>query len=239
MKKTAIMMAALAAAVLIGCGGKYAKDKPVPAAVVPDTAVAVAPSRQPADTFVLRGTVKHIKGLYSEGLILHSLSFALIDKFKDFFTFIGEDDTLANWNDFDWRCVNLYDFELWIDSIIAARPVVVDSLLFVVQNMKENKAIIKQILNWCETFTVLMAGYNYGGYGDTYPETLFDMPEMYPVTRLFIDTTMQHWASLSTSQVFYLPYEISNYLSILPDKERLQFYKSLFERTRYDEEKKR
>ena len=81
MKKTTIIaaiVATLAAAVLTGCGGKYAKDKPVPAAVAPDTAVAVAPSRQPVDTFVLRGTVKHIKGLYSEGLILHSLSFALL-----------------------------------------------------------------------------------------------------------------------------------------------------------------
>ena len=196
------------------------------------------PSYQPVDTFVLRGTIKSIKGLYSESLILHSLSFVLIDKFKDFFTFIGEDDSLAsdaNWNNIGWRSFNLYGFDLWIDSVIAAKPAVVDSLLFVVQNMKGNEAVIKQIWNWCETYTVLMAGYNYGGSSDTYVETLFEMPEMYPVTRLFIDTTMQDWASLSSSQVFYLPFEISNYLSTLPDKERLLFYKSLFERTRYEE----
>ena len=192
------------------------------------------PSHQSPDTIVLSGIIKSIKGLYGESPILHSLSFVLIDKFKDFFTFIGEDDSLAsdaNWNDFDWRCSNLYSFDLWIDSVIAARPAVVDSLLFVVQNMKGNEAVIKQIWNWCETFTVLVAGYNYGGYADTYPEILFDIPEMYPVTRLFIDTTMQDWASLSSSQVLYLPFEISNYLSTLPDKERLLFYKSLFERT--------
>jgi len=189
-------------------------------------------------TFVLTDDFFKIKSLYGNHLILYSLRYVLSDKFKDFFVEEGTSVSDADWNNRKWRTSDILDFQGRIDRIVAKKPTAIDSLLFVVQNMEESGVIIKQIEDWCETFTVLSTSYKYGGYADTYPEILFEIPEIHNVTRSFIDTTHpgQGWFSLSTSQLSYLRYEISNYVSTLSDAERFSFYKSLFSRTTYYKE---
>jgi hypothetical protein len=189
------------------------------------------PLRQIGDTLVFCEDIRMLKVFYSDDILLHSLRFVLKDTFNDFFL---EKDALAScdgcWDSLDYRIENLFDLESRIKNVIAKEPTALDSLLFVVQNMEKNEEIVEQIGHWCEAYMALFIGGKHL-YSEHEAEILFDMPEIYSTTRLFlVDTTMQNSYSLSTSQLFYLKYEICNYLSILPDKERLSFYKSYFER---------
>ena len=190
------------------------------------------PFRQIGDTLVFCEDIRMLKVFYSDDILLHSLRFVLKDTFNDFFL---EKDALAScdgcWDSLNYRIGNLFDLESRIKSVIAKEPTALDSLLFVVQNMEKNEEIVEQIGRWCEAYMALFIGGKHSPYSEHDAEILFDMPEIYGTTRLFlVDTTKQNSYSLSTSQLFYLNYEICNYLSILPDKERLSFYKSYFER---------
>jgi len=199
-----------------------------------DTAAAV--NTAVTTTPVLKDDLIWLKRMYSPDEILRSLRFVLSDKFKDFFVEKGTSVSNADWNSLYWRIGDALYLGPRINAIVVEKPAALDSLLFVVQNMKESKAIIKQIKDWCRVSTVLAAGYHYGGYADTYLETLFEVPEIQSVVKSFIgDVPGRGWYSLSTSELWHVDDEVCNYVSALSDEKQLSFYKSLFERTTYME----
>jgi hypothetical protein len=164
------------------------------------------------DTVELKSNLKILKQQYGDYLLFCSIDNVVFKNSKDI-------------ND---KSGNYYlSYGDSIETILKEHPDTISRLLHEIQKKESSNNLIKRIEVWCESYVIMNVYLNTDQY-ISLEEILWDIPCTKKIIQSFLNHPAQDWGSLSESQVYELPYRVSNYISELSDTERVNFYKLFF-----------
>ena len=122
--------------------------------------------------------------------------------------------------------VGYLDYDKQIDSLTSRNPSIVDSMIDSLYRKDSN--LIYKINKWCQTYAIINSVTQFEEVVFL-EEILHEIPKTQALVNSFLKIEKQDWGSLSTSQVYQLPYITCDFVSHLDDSERISFYKSFLE----------
>jgi hypothetical protein len=119
---------------------------------------------------------------------------------------------------------NYFDYNDSIGALLKERPTVVDSLLYTIQEQKNDKEnVFKNIGVWCDTYVILSTYMNIDELFSV-EEILWEIPCTKKIIQSYLSSPLQDWGSLSEEQLYSLPHKICNLMCATLDKDRIAFY---------------
>jgi hypothetical protein len=116
-----------------------------------------------------------------------------------------------------------------IDALLKDRSSIVDSLLCVVRQVNLANSTFKNIGVWCDTYVILSTYMNMRGFFSV-EEVLWEIPCTKRIIQSYFNSPLQDWGSLSEEQIYSLPHKICNLMCTIPDKDRIVFYTTFFDK---------
>lgn len=153
------------------------------------------------------------------------LSF-LKERYSDILIYKAIEHSVAGYSVLSNR-MGYLDYNEHVSGVISKNPQIVDVLLDSLS--KKNKEFIFDICIWCEVYTIIDIPVRVEEVVFL-EEIIYDIPQTNFLIQSFLQRKEQDWGSLSTLQLYELPYAVCNFVTKLREDERLNFYESFFKR---------
>jgi hypothetical protein len=164
-------------------------------------------SKEIENPFALSNDATILKLRYGDNLLLRAIDHVVYDNdISDYFSY---DDSIR--------------------TLVKDRPLIVDSLLCIVQQEDSASGFLKNIGAWCDTYVTISACMSIDDFFST-EEVLCEIPCTKEIVQSYLNSPLQDWGSLSEEQIYSLPHKICDLMCTIPDKDRIAFYATFYEK---------
>ena len=123
---------------------------------------------------------------------------------------------------------NVFKYDDYLNYLISKNASLVDKLL---SEIKYPRVGLAKIQIWCDAY--IFTSYERTSEKSLcFEEILYNCKETKHIIKSFLQVEAQDWGSLSSSQIWILPYKFSDYMVTLDDIKRPYIYKVLLEKIR-------